>query len=293
MSHSNSDEKKHNNMNQSSNTSLENLISKSSEIRKDVVEISIAHGGHAAASLSCVEIMVTLYYSEVMNISPNNINDDSRDRYIHSKGHAVNVLYSVLSDRGFFPREWINKYYRKGDCRLGGHPDKDIPGVEVTTGAIGHGLGMAGGMALSAKMDCKKHFHFVLMGDAECTEGSVWEAALSASYHKLSNIIAIIDNNAIGASDFLANYSSLDKLEDKWKSFGWNAVSCDGHNIKDLESIFKSMIKSKSSKPNIVIANTIKGKGVTFLENHPKGHVMGIDTESKISQARKDVDGLQ
>ena len=293
MSHSNSDENIHNNMNQSSNTSLENLISKSSEIRKDVVEISIAKGGHAAASLSCVEIMVTLYYSEVMNISPNNINDDSRDRYIHSKGHAENVLYSVLSDKGFFPREWINKYYRKGDCRLGGHPDKDIPGVEVTTGSLGHGLGMAIGMALAAKMDSKKHLHFVLMGDAECLEGSVWEAALSASFHKLSNIIAIIDRNEIGSSDFTAKYTSLDNLEDKWKSFGWNAISCDGHNINELQSVFNNIIKGKSSKPNIVIANTIKGKGVSFLENNPMGHVMGINTELEILQARKDLDGLQ
>ena len=153
-------------MNQSSNQSLQYLIEKTIEIRKDVVEISISIGGHAAASLSCIEIMVLLYYSGVMNISPNNINKDNRDRFIHSKGHAENVLYSILSDRGFFPREWINKYYRKGDCRLGGHPDKNIPGVEVTTGALGHGLGMAIGTALAAKMDSKKHLHFVLMGDA-------------------------------------------------------------------------------------------------------------------------------
>ena len=275
------------------NIDVSYLINKSIDIRESIVETCIEKGGHPASSLSCVEILVALYYSNILNIYPDYPNNPHRDIFILSKGHAATILYIVLSDKGFFPKEWINKYYRAGDCRLGGHPDKKIPGVEISTGALGHGLGVAVGMSIAAKMDNKENYHFVLMGDAECTEGSVWEAAMSASYHQLSNLVGLIDLNEIGGSDFTENYSDINNMEEKWAAFGWNVFSCDGHNINDLVSILEKIINNQSNKPSVIVAKTIKGKGVSFLENHPLGHVMQINSESEKESARRDIKELR
>ena len=265
---------------------MSELSNHARRLRRELTEICISKGGHLSTSLSCVEIFVALFYSELMTFDPQNPKHPDRDRFILSKGHAETILYTVLCDLGFFPRDWIDSHYRSGDCRLGGHPNKAIPGVEVSTGALGHGLGLAAGMALAAKMDSKSRYHFVLMGDAECTEGSVWETAQFAAKHNLSNLVGIVDRNHIGASEFTDKYTGLFDLHSKWEAFCWNTLSCDGHDIQALVSAIKSARNPHLQKPTMIIAKTIKGKGISFMENDPMWHVKQLSTEAEIKRAR-------
>jgi len=246
-------------------------------------------GGHIVSSFSCVDILVALYFGGILKVAPENPEWEERDRFILSKGHGETALYAVLASKGFFPEEWIDTSYRRNDCRLGGHPDVKTPGVEVTSGALGHGLGLAAGISLAAKMDGKSHLQFVLLGDAECTEGSVWEAALFASKQGLDNLIAIIDRNHIGSIDFTENYTSLEPFPDKWKAFGWAVRSCDGHNFKDLLDVFNYSKTHENKKPLVVIAETVKGKGVSFMENSPVWHACALTKEDEIRQAREEL----
>lgn len=246
-------------------------------------------GGHIASSFSCVEILVSLYYGNILNIDPSNPDSEDRDRFILSKGHAETVLYAVLADCGFFPAEWIEKYYRKGDCRLGGHPDRIIPGVEITSGALGHGLGIGAGISWAAIKDGKSHLQFVLMGDAECMEGSVWEAAMFAAKHELNNLISIVDRNHIGSLDFTKNYSKLELFAEKWEAFGWDTQIIDGHSFEELINAFQYARSRTSVKPLLIVAETIKGKGVSFMENDPTWHVRAVTEEAQIAQAREEL----
>lgn len=242
------------------------LQKKSNELRKVVFEcICRGGGGHIAGSLSIAEILTVLYY-KALNIDPKNPKDPERDRFILSKGHAAVALYAILADRGFFPRSELNKYGKKGSM-LGGHPDMHkVPGVEASTGSLGHGFPFGVGMALASKLDKKNYRVFILLGDGECQEGSIWEAAMFAPQHKLDNVIAIIDYNKIQAMDRLDKIVALEPLVDKWKAFGWEAREADGHDISALEEVFNS-VPFASSKPNLIIAHTIKGKGISFMED--------------------------
>lgn len=268
---------------------VQELKKKANQIRNLVLKMCVQSGGHIASSFSCTEILVALYYAGILQIDSQNSEAENRDRFILSKGHAETVLYAILSDKGFFPRDWIVNYYRKGDCRLGGHPDYQIPGVEITSGALGHGLGIASGISLAAKMNGKDHYQYVLMGDAECTEGSVWEAALFAAKYELNNLIAIIDRNHIGSLDFIENYTNLKPLAEKWKSFGWETRQIDGHDFIQLQEALTSVKERSIKTPVVIIAETIKGRGVSFMENEPIWHVKSFSDECQIQQAKAEL----
>lgn len=258
------------------------LQQKVKEIRGVILKtICRGGGGHIAASLSIVEILTVLYHG-ILNIDPKNSKDPQRDRFILSKGHAGVALYAILADRGFFDKRHLDTFGKRGTI-LGGHPDMHkVPGVEASTGALGHGFPFGVGMALSAKLDKKDYRVFILLGDGECQEGSIWEAALFAPQHKLDNIVTIIDHNKYQALDRLDKIVSLDPLVDKWEAFGWEVREVDGHDFIELEKVFKS-VPFVSDKPNLIIANTIKGKGVSFMENAPIWHYrLPNEDETKI-----------
>lgn len=264
------------------------LPEKANMLRRKVLEMCYAHGGHISTCYSCVEILTALYYGGILKFNPNNPKWDDRDLFIMSKGHGETILYALLADLGFFPAEWTETGYRSGDCRLGGHIDHSIPGIEVSAGALGHGLGLGCGLALAAKADGRPPLHVVLLGDAECSEGSVWEAALFAAQHKLGQLVAIIDRNGIGSLDYTDNYIALEPFADKWRSFGWDVVLADGH---DFASLFEALPQSReraSDRPLAVIARTVKGKGVSLFENDPIWHVRPV-TSDIIEQARKEL----
>jgi transketolase len=256
-------------------------------LRRKVLEMCYAHGGHISTCYSCVEILVSLYYGGGLRIDPAHPNWPERDRFVMSKGHGETILYALLADLGFFPAEWIETGYRSGDCRLGGHIDYKIPGIEVSAGALGHGLGLGCGMALAAKMDDRAQRCVVLMGDAECSEGSVWEAALFAAQHRLGRLTAIIDRNGIGSLDYTENYIALEPFAEKWRSFGWEVVDIDGHDFNDLARALSDRGR-ETDKPLAVIARTIKGKGVSLFENDPVWHVRPV-TADIIDQARAEL----
>jgi len=253
------------------NPTIGDLQKMAGDIRRGILKtICKGGGGHIPASLSIVEILVFLYNS-VLNIDPKNIKNEDRDRFILSKGHACVALYSVLANKGFFPKDELDKFGKKGSI-LGGHPDMlKVPGIEASTGSLGHGFSFGIGMALAGKLDRKDYRVFVIIGDGECQEGSVWEAAMFAPQHKLDNLVVIVDYNKIQAMDRLDKIISMDPLADKWKAFGWEVKEADGHDFSSLQEVFTSIPFIKGM-PNLVIANTIKGKGISFMENTPIWH---------------------
>jgi len=251
---------------------IEKLEKKSSQIRKRLIDMCIkTKTGHLSSSLSCVEILVTLYYGGILKHNPSEPMWSERDRFILSKGHAAPLLYIILEDLGYFSKEELEKFVQP-DGRLGTHPQNDISGVEVTTGSLAQGFGIAAGIALGAKMNRDFYLVFTLLGDGECYEGAVWETALFAAHYRLNNLIAIIDRNYMCVTDFTENAIELEPLEDKWKSFGWNVVKIDGHSILDLYNVLYPLRGRISSKPTVIIAETIKGKGVEPLCFHPLSH---------------------
>jgi len=248
------------------------------ELRKTILKtICKGGGGHIPASLSIVEIL-TVLYSGILKIDPKKPDNPSRDRFILSKGHAGVALYALLAEKGFFDKGLLDTFGKKGTI-LGGHPDMHkVPGVEASTGALGHGFPFGAGIALAGKLDKRDYRVFVLLGDGECQEGSIWEAALFAPQHKLDNLVAIIDYNRHQAMDRVDNIVSVDPLADKWKAFGWEVREVDGHNMDELDKILRSVPFSKG-KPSMVIARTIKGKGVSFMEDKSIWHYRLPDEE--------------
>lgn len=264
------------------------LNEKAEEIRKSIFKmICNGGGGHIPASLSIVEILLALY-TGILKIDPKKPRYSERDRFILSKGHAGVALYAVLAGMGFFDKSHLETFGKAGTI-LGGHPDMHkIPGVEASTGALGHGFPFGVGIALAGKMDKKSYRVFVLLGDGECQEGTVWEAALFASQHKLDNLTVVIDYNKYQAMDSLDNIVSLEPLVDKWKAFGWEVKEVDGHNIAKLQDIFKS-IPFVRSKPNMVIAHTVKGKGISFMIDAPAWHYC-VPNEKEMTAACDELD---
>lgn len=268
---------------------INRLQIKALQIRRQVLEMIAAAGkGHIGGSYSCVEILVTLYYGGILRFNPSNPKWDGRDRFILSKGHSVASLYATLCDLGYFPSsELLN--YQKEDYILGGHPHNKIPGIEADTGSLGHGLGIAAGLALSAKMDKKDFMTVALLGDGECHEGSVWEAAMFAGYHKLNNLIGIVDKNGLCVTDFLKDCLNIDPLDDKWRAFGWEVIVVDGHSFEELISTLGSLRSRRSDKPLMVIANTVKGKGLSFMEGKLAWH-HSIPKGEELKIARKELE---
>lgn len=267
--------------------SIQNKLNKKAfELRQKILKIVIKRGGHLATSFSALDILVTLFYGGVLNFQNSNPNWERRDRFILSKGHAETLIYSILDDLKFFPKTFFNNHYRAGKFILGGHTDCKVPGIEITAGALGHGLSLACGIALALKRKKNKSKVFVLMSDGECTEGSVWEAAIFASQHQLDNLIVIVDFNRISATDFLSNFTNLSNLSKKFSSFGWNSKNIDGHEIKKMRKTFLNVKNNKSKKPTIFIAKTVKGKGIKFIENDPSRHTKGLNKEEEIKAMR-------
>lgn len=258
------------------------LKNKARQIRKDVINmIYIAKTGHTGGSLSDTDILTVLYYN-IMNIDPSNPKYEDRDRFILSKGHSVESFYCILADKGFFPKEELRTFSQFGS-KLIGHPNNKVPGVEVNTGALGHGLSIGVGMALAAKMNKKSYRVYTVMGDGEQAEGSVWEAAMSAAHYKLDNLIGILDRNKLQISGCTEDIMGLEPLSDKWRSFGWEVVEVDGNNVEELLKTFKSL-PVKRDKPTIILAHTIKGKGVSYMENVAKWH-HGVPSDEEYKTA--------
>lgn len=246
------------------------LKAKAAQIRMDLLNmIHTAKTGHTGGSLSNTDILTALYY-RVMKLDPANPKWEERDRFIASKGHSVESLWSILGDLGFFPKEELLTYSQFG-TRLIGHPNNKVPGIEMNTGALGHGLPIAVGMALAAKRDQKSYRVFCLMGDGEQAEGSNWEAAMAGAHYKLDNLVGIIDRNRLQISGTTEEVMGLEPLEDKWAAFGWNVVSIDGNDMEALVEALEA-VPSVQGKPTLLMANTVKGKGVSFAENVPHWH---------------------
>lgn len=246
------------------------LKAKAAQIRMDLLNmIHTAKTGHTGGSLSNTDILTALYY-RVLKLDPANPKWEERDRFIASKGHSVESLWSILADLGFFPKEELLTYSQFG-TRLIGHPNNKVPGIEMNTGALGHGLPIAVGMALAAKRDQKSYRVFCLMGDGEQAEGSNWEAAMAGAHYKLDNLVGIIDRNRLQISGTTEEVMGLEPLEDKWAAFGWNVVSIDGNDMEALVEALEG-VPSVPGKPTLLMANTVKGKGVSFAENVPHWH---------------------
>lgn len=257
-------------------------------VRADIVEmIGAAKSGHPGGSLSAVETLVTLYY-RVMRHDVQNPGWDLRDRFILSKGHAAPVLYSVFAELGYTPKDSLNTLRQLGSIYQG-HPDRRfIPALEASTGSLGQGLSLGLGMALAAKLDGNGVRAYVMLGDGEVQEGQIWEAAMFGAYHKVDNIVCIVDYNKIQLDGFVKDIMDLEPLADKWRAFGWHVIECDGHNLEALASAFDEAEATKG-KPSVLIAHTIKGKGVSFMENNPKFHGVA-PTKDEVEAALKELE---
>ena len=262
------------------------LQRKATEIRIELLKmIYEAKTGHTGGSLSNTDILTVLFY-RIMNLDPSNPKWENRDRYVQSKGHAVESYWAILADKGFFPKEEL-KTFSQFKSRLIGHPNNKVPGVEMNTGALGHGLSISVGMALAAKMDGKSYKVYTLMGDGEQAEGSVWEGAMAAAQYKLDNLVAIIDRNGLQITGKTEEVMGIEPLGDKWRSFGWEVVEVDGNNIANLVEVFSNIPKT-AGKPMMVIANTVKGRGISFAENVPEWH-HHVPSQEEFEQAMKEL----
>lgn len=260
---------------------------KSIQYRKNILKyIMGANAGHTGGSLSCTDILNVLY-NEVLNVSPSNFSSPDRDRYIQSKGHSVEALFVVLADKGFFPESDLETLCKYKSHYIG-HPTRKVKGVEQNTGALGHGLPIAVGTALAGKMDKKDYRVYTLLGDGELPEGSNWEAALSAAHYKLDNLCAIIDKNCLQITAPTADVCNTDPLDQKFESFGWSVTEVNGNDVDELKAALKSLPFEKG-KPSLIIANTLKGKGVSFMENELKWH-HGVPSKEQYEQAIGELD---
>ena len=246
------------------------LEKKALDLRKKIMEVGyLTQSGHLSSALSCVELMVTLYYGGFLDIKRSMQTNFDRNRFVLSKGHACIIQYLILNDYGIIDDNEILKLCRPNGI-LGAHPDcLKVPGIEATTGALGHGLSLAIGYALGAKYNEQNHHIYTILGDGECEEGSVWEAALCAGHHKLNNLTVIIDYNKLQASDYTANITTIEPLKDKWACFGFETFEINGNSI---EEITETLQKPVCDKPRAIIAHTIKGKGVSMIENQNYWH---------------------
>ena len=265
------------------------LALKSLHLRKTTLEAIFAAGaGHTGGGLSCLDILNVLY-NRILNVSPETFSDPGRDRYVQSKGHSVEALYAVLADRGFFPEAELQTICHF-KSHFVGHPTRNVPGIEMNTGALGHGLPICIGMALAGKMDNASYRVFTLLGDGELAEGSNWEAALAAAHYKLDNLTAIIDHNTLQITGHTRDVMSNEPLDEKWRAFGWAVQVVNGHNYAQLTDALSKV--AESGKPTCVIANTVKGKGVSFMENVAKWH-HGVPTDAELKLALSELDAAE
>lgn len=266
---------------------VEELIGKSQWLRQEIFEMIMRQrNGHVPSSFSQAEILISLYYGGVANCPRNNDQDPDRDRILISKGHAAMALYPILSDLGYFPKEELLQFTREGGL-LGMYADYRIPGIEGISGSLGHGIGMGAGFALAARAEQKNYKTFVVLGDGECYEGSIWESAMFAAHHGLDNLVAIVDRNKLCILGETEQLVGLGDLQQKWQAFGWHAVNVDGHSYQSLLEGF-SLIGHTEGKPLVLIADTVKGKGISFMEGRAEWHNR-MPSDELIEQARQEL----
>jgi transketolase len=260
------------------------LQEKAATVRKHIVRmIAGAGSGHIAPALSCADLLVALYF-DVLRLDPKNPQWEDRDRFILSKGHACAAHYAVLAEKGFFPRE---ETFCRFDSILGGHPDRrKVPGVEASTGSLGHGLSMGVGMAIAGKVDRKAYRVVVLLGDGETEEGAVWEAAMAAAHYRLDNLLAIIDRNRLQVDGWTAAVMNPEPLADKWRSFGWRVQEINGHDMAEILDSLQVATAARES-PAVIIAHTTKGKGVSFMEDSVDWHYGTVSAEASARALRE------
>jgi transketolase len=265
------------------------LALRSIRLRKKLLEvISNAGAGHTGGGLSCLDILNVLY-NRVLRVSPETFGDANRDRYVQSKGHSVEALYVVLADRGFFPTENLDTLCQYKSPYVG-HPTRKIRGIEMNTGALGHGLPICLGMALAAKMDTVPYRVFTLLGDGELAEGSNWEAALAAAHYQLDNLVAILDHNTLQITGHTRDVMSNEPVDEKFRAFGWAIRTVNGHDFAELTKALTD--PPAPGKPTFVIANTVKGRGVSFMENVAKWH-HGVPSQAELKQALRELDAAE
>ncbi len=257
--------------------SIEELERRANLLRQRIMmTVKEAGGGHVGGSLSVADLLTAFYIGGILRVDPTNPQWEERDRFVLSKGHASVALCSVLAEAGFFPLELLNTF-NKLDSPFAMHPNMhEVPGVDMSTGALGHGLSIGVGMALAARIQGQKHRVFVMLGDGEVCEGSIWEAAMSASHYHLDNLTAILDRNGLSIDGRYQDVMNQEPLADKWRAFGWEVREIDGHNMSEVMSALTS-VPFASPRPSIVIAHTIKGKGLSFAENQKLWHYANID----------------
>ena len=250
---------------------VKQLRKEAAEVRKEAIKMATCAGtGHLGPALGITDVMWILY-SRHLQFDPENPSWPERDRLILSKGHSCLALYAILAKKGFFDEQLLSTYCRKLGTKLGGHPERNLPGVEANTGSLGHGFNIGIGMALAAKADHKNYKVVTILGDGETQEGSIWEGAMSAAHFKLDNLVAIIDRNNLQVSNFVDQVMNIDPLADKWTSFGWGVREIDGHDYQQIDEALGT-VPFIPGKPSVVIAKTIKGKGLPIAENKVEWH---------------------
>jgi transketolase len=265
------------------------LLLKSFALRRAMLNLIVRAGaGHTGGGLSCLDILNVLY-NRVLRVSPQTFRDPHRDRYVQSKGHSIEALYVVLADRGFFPEAELDSLCRY-QSRFVGHPTRKVPGIEMNTGALGHGLSISVGLGLAEKMDQAGYRVFTLLGDGELAEGSNWEAAMAAAHHKLDNLTAILDHNTLQITGRTRDVCSNEPLDEKFRAFGWTVHTVNGHDVSELTAALSQ--PPGDGKPTCIIANTVKGKGVSFMEDVAKWHHR-VPSEQELRQALGELDSAE
>ena len=277
------------------NIKIEELKNIAQSCRKDVLKmVHSSREGHLGGAFSCIDILTALYF-DAMRVRPERPDWPSRDRFILSKGHACFALYAALAKRGFYPVETLDSVSESGTV-FGGHPDKGtVPGVDASTGSLGHGLPIGAGMALAGKRDREDYRVFVLLGDGECQEGSVWEAAMFAAANRLDNLTAIIDANSLQAIDRTERIINMEPFAAKWESFGWSAREIDGHDMRSIVEALNA-VPFKPGAPSAIIARTVKGKGISFMENEIMWHARPTtneEYETALSEIEASMEGVK
>lgn len=259
------------------------------DLRKNVVDMIVeGKGGHIGGDMSVIDILIELYF-EQMNISPENMDDPDRDRFVMSKGHSVEALYAVLAAKGFFSIEQVIREFSKFGSQFIGHPNNKLPGIEMNSGSLGHGLPVCVGMALAGKMDKKDYRVYTVMGDGELAEGSVWEGVMAAHHYKLDNLCAVVDRNRLQISGSTEDVMAQDIQEERWASFGWHVITVrDGNDYTQLKAAFDEA-KTVKGKPAVIIANTVKGCGSVVMENKANWHHK-VPNEEEYGQIIKDLE---
>lgn len=265
------------------------LALKSFALRRRMLRlIHDAGAGHTGGGLSCLDILSVLY-NRVLKVTPETVDSPTRDRYVQSKGHCVEALYAVMADRGYFPDADLDTVCHYQSYYVG-HPTRKVRGMEMNTGALGHGLPICLGMALGSKMDGDSFRVFTLLGDGELAEGSNWEAAMAAAHHKLDNLTAILDHNTLQITGHTKDVMSNEPLDEKWRAFGWEVRSVDGHDYAALTVALTT--PAPAGKPLFIIANTVKGRGVSFMENVGKWH-HGVPSDAELAQALAELEAAE